>query len=327
MLRKLIIPALLALIIVVTACAPAATPTPVPTMIPPTPVPITATPEQNPYPQTHKDALGRAVTITAKPLRIISLAPSVTEILFAIGAGPQVVGRTTACNYPPEVVSLPTIGGFSAKSISIEAILDLEPDLVVAGTRSQKDVVAALEGQGITVFTLAPESLADIEAGIETLGEITNNRASAQKVVVDMQSRIAAVTEKVNTIPAEKRLRVFYEVWHEPLTTTTHGTFIGELLKLSGAVNIFDDLAGTYPEVSAEQILELDPQVILGPSSHSDQLTANVIAARPGWGKLSAVKNGAVYIVDANIISRAGPRIVDALETVSKLLYPALFGN
>jgi iron complex transport system substrate-binding protein len=251
----------------------------------------------------------------------------VTEILFAIGAGPQVVGRTKFCNYPPEVASLPTIGGFSAKSISVEAILDLEPDLVIAGSSSQKDVVTTLESHGITVFTLAPQSLADIEAGIQALGEITGNPANAQTVVADMQSRIAAVTAKVNTIPSEKRLRVFYEVWHEPLTTTTHNTFIGELLTLSGAVNIFDDLTGTYPEVSAEQILELDPQVILGPSNHSDQLTTVVLAARPGWDKLSAVKSSAIYIVDVDSVSRAGPRVVDALETISKFLYPELFKN
>jgi iron complex transport system substrate-binding protein len=238
-----------------------------------------------------------------------------------------VVGRTTACNYPPEVASLPTIGGFSAKSISLETILELDPDLVVAGSRSQKDVVAALEAQGITVFTLAPESLADIEAGIQALGDVTGNRENARAVVAEMQSRIAAVKEKVDTIPAEKRLKVFYEVWHEPLTTTTRSTFIGELLTMAGAVNIFDDLPGTYPEISAEQIMELDPQAILGPSSHSDQLTAAVIAARPGWDRLTAVQNGSIYIVDSSIISRAGPRVADALEVISKLLYPTLFGN
>lgn len=279
------------------------------------------------YTQVYTDALDRSVTIATKPARIISLAPSVTEILFAIGAGPQVVGRTTACNYPSEVMTLPTIGGFSAKSISLETILELDPDLVVAGSRSQMDVVAALEAQGIVVFTLAPESLADIEAGIQALGEITGNRENAQAVAGEMQFRIEVVKHKVDTIPTEKRLRVFYEVWHEPLTTTTRGTFIGELLMLAGAVNIFNDLPGTYPEISAEQIMESDPQVILGPSSHSDQLTAEMIGARPGWDRLSAVKNGSIYIVDSNIISRAGPRVVDALEAISKSLYPELFGK
>jgi iron complex transport system substrate-binding protein len=319
MLRKLTMPFMLAFMLVMTACVPALTSMPVATILPAI--------QQNAASQTLTDALGRSVKIAAKPMRIVSLAPSVTEILFAIGAGPQVVGRTRFCNYPAEAASRPTIGGFSAKPISVEAILDLQPDLVVAGSKSQKDVVAALEAQGVTVFTLAPESLTDIEAGIQTLGEITGNAASAQTVVTEMQSRIVAVTAKVNNIPAGKRLRVFYEVWHEPLTTTSHSTFIGELLTLAGAVNIFNDLAGTYPEVSAEQIIDSDPQVILGPSNHSDQLSAAVLSARPGWEKLVAVRNGAIHIVDADMISRAGPRVVDALESIAKALYPELFKN
>ncbi len=323
MFRKLTLPFVLALIFVIAACVPVPAAMPVATTIPPTQVLSTVTSPQNT--QTHTDALGRSVKIATKPMRIVSLAPSVTEILFAIGAGSQVVGRTKFCTYPPEAASLPTIGGFSAKSISVEAILDLEPDLVVAGSRSQQDVVAALEAQGIPVFTLAPESLADIETGIQTLGEITGNAASAQTLVETMQTRIAAVTAKVKTIPTEKRLRVFYEVWHEPLTTTSRSTFIGELLTLAGGVNIFNDLTETYPKVSAEQIIESDPQVILGPSSHSDQLTAAVISARPGWQKLAAVKSGAIYIVDAETISRAGPRVVDALESIVGVLYPELF--
>jgi iron complex transport system substrate-binding protein len=142
-----------------------------------------------------------------------------------------------------------------------------------------------------------------------------------------MQSRINAVTAKIKPIPAEKRLRVFYEVWHEPLTSTSHSTFIGELLTLAGGINIFNDLTETYPKVSAEQIIESDPQVIFGPSNHSNQLTTAVMAARPGWEKLAAVKNSAIHIVDADIISRAGPRIVDALESIAKALYPELFKN
>lgn len=321
MFRRLTMTMLLALLMVITACAPVAPITALPSGV------ATPTFEYIPPPVAYTDARDRPVIISAKPMRIVSLAPSVTEILFAIGAGPQVVGRTKFCNYPPEVMSLPEIGGFSAKSISVEAILDLQPDLVVAGSKSQGDVVSALESRGVTVFVLAPETLTDIETGIMMLGEITGNVTESTGLVVDMQTRIKAVTAKVNTIPAEKRLRVFYEVWHEPLTTTSGGTFIGELLTLAGATNIFNNLAETYPKVSAEQIIESDPQVILAPGSHSDQLTAKVIAARPGWEKLSAVKNNAIHVVDSDIVSRAGPRVVDALEAIAKALYPELFKN
>lgn len=318
MFRKLIF-VLLVLALSLTACAPIA-PTAFPSEA------ATPTFEYTPPPVAYIDALDRHITIATKPTRIVSLAPSVTEILFAIGAGPQMVGRTKFCNYPPEATSLPEIGGFSAKSISVEAILALEPDLVVAGSKSQREVVSALEGQGIKVFVLAPETLSDIEIGILMLGEITGN-LQARDVAESMQARITEVTTKIKTIPSEKRLRVFYEVWHEPLTTTTQSTFIGEVLMLAGAANIFGELEGTYPEVSAEQIFEMDPQAIVGPSSHSDQLSAQVISTRPGWDRLSAVKNGAVYIVDSEAISRAGPRIVDALEAIAAMLYPNLFGN
>ncbi len=336
MFRILILSLALALSILSAACAAPATPISEPTTVltaapsaaPPTAsTTLTATPEPEPYPLTQTDALNRDVTINAKPKRIVSLAPSVTEILFAIGAGPQVVGRTEFCNYPPEATSLPTIGGFSAKSISVEAILDLQPDLVIAGSKRQKDVIGALEGAGITVFALAPNSLAEIESGILTLGEITGNAEEAETVVADMQHRVLAITQKIGSIPPAKRLRVFYEVFDEPLTTTTDTTFIGELITLAGGVNIFAELPEAYPNVSVEQIAELDPQIIIGPSSHADKLTAELIAARPGWKTLTAVKNEAVYIVDGDAISRAGPRVVDALEALVEVLYPDLFSR
>jgi len=322
----------IALVLVISTCAAPATPPAATEASTATAIPIatsvpTETLAPNPYPQTHTDALGREVTLTAQPKRIVSLAPSVTEILFAIGAGPQVVGRTEFCNYPPEVLSLPTIGGFSAKSISVEAILALQPDLVIAGSLRQKEVVEALTGAGITVFTVAPTSLADIQSGIVTLGEMTGNVEGAGAVVADMQSRISTISEKVASVPTDKRPKVFYEVFDEPLTTTTNASFVGELLTLAGGVNIFADLPDAYPTISVEQIAERDPQIIIGPSSHADKLTAALIASRPGWASLTAVKNNAVYIVDGDSISRAGPRVVTALEALAKALYPDLFGN
>ncbi len=336
MFRKLILPLALIVSVFVAACAtptplaPTTEPTALPTTVPTSPPPTattapTNTPELEPYPQTQTDALDRAVTITAQPRRIISLSPSVTEILFAIGAGPQVVGRTEFCNYPPEVTSLPTIGGFSAKSISVEAVLDLQPDLVIAGSKRQKEVIEALEGAGLTVFALAPNSLADIETGIRTLGEITGNVEGAEAVVADMQRHISAVTEKTGGLPEDKRPRVFYEVFDEPLTTTTNATFIGELITLAGGINIFAELPEAYPNVSVEQIAELDPQVIIGPSSHADKLTADLIAARPGWAAFTAVKDKSIYVVDGDVISRPGPRMAEALEALAEALHPDLF--
>ena len=281
--------------------------------------------EEAQFPLTVTDALGREVTISEQPQAIISLSPSVTETLFAIGAGPQVVGRTEYCNYPAEVESLPTVGGFSASSISVETIVSLEPDLVILGTSHQAELVTPLEESGITVFVVDAISVNDIFDSIQILGEVTGHVDDAQQVINHMYSRIGAIAVKINTIPQDERLTVFYEVWHEPLMTTTAQTYIGELITLAGGVNIFNDLDESYPSISAEQIIDSDPAVIMGPSSHGDQLTAEIIASRDGWSNLTAVAEENIYIIDGNIISHSGPRITDALEIITAQLYPKLF--
>ena len=324
-LDRLFISALaLALIVALSACSSVA-PTVIPAEPPADEAADLAADEPEPSSRSYTDSLGRTVTISERPEAIISLAPSVAETLFAIGAGPQVVGRTEFDNYPPEVESLPTVGGFSTSTISIETILDLEPDLVVAGARSQAEIIPVLEEAGITVFVSEPASLEEIQNAILTLGEMTGNQERAESVVDDMKARMAIVSDKVGDRPADERVTVFYEIWHEPLTSATNETFLGELITLAGGTNIFGDLEGEYPTISAEEIIESDPDIILGPSSHGDQLTAETIAARPGWGDLSAVQAGAIYIVDGDVISRPGPRIIDALEAIAAHFYPEQF--
>jgi iron complex transport system substrate-binding protein len=284
-------------------------------------------PEESAYPQTYTDVFGGEVTIEARPERIISLAPSITEILYAIGAGPQVVGRTDYDNYPPEVEDLPSVGGFSASAISVETILDLEPDLVIAGSVLQADIVDALRDTGITVYAVEPNTVQEILDGILRLGTITGNVEGAEALTEDMSARVDAVRAKVEDIPEDERVTVFYEIWHEPLTTTSDETYIGQLIELAGGINIFADVEGAYPTVSAEEIIARDPDVILGPSSHGDQLTPEMIAQRPGWESLSAMQNGRIYILDGDVISRSGPRVVDALEAIAADLYPDRFAE
>jgi iron complex transport system substrate-binding protein len=283
--------------------------------------------EESAYPQTYTTVFGSEITIESRPERIISLAPSITEMLYAIGAGPQIVGRTDYDNYPPEVEELPSIGGFSASSISIETIIDLEPDLVIAGSVLQAEIVDALEDSGITVYAVEPNTIQDIFDRTLTLGAITGHVEEAQTVVADMSARVEAVQAAVADIPEDERVTVFYEIWHEPLTTTSDETYIGELIELAGGINIFADAEGAYPTVSAEEIIARDPDVILGPSSHGDQLTPEMISERPGWESLSAMQNERIYILDGDAISRAGPRVVDALEAIAADLYPERFSE
>lgn len=345
-------------ILVMAACAPAAAPfaptaaPPTATAVPPTATAIPATATAVPPKPTAaaqptvaaapaagnsshedslgslalKDDLGREVKLTARPARIVSLAPSITEILFAVGAGPQVVGVTKYCNYPPKAgQGREIVGGFSAKSLSVEKIISLKPDLVFAAGATHKPVSEALEAAGVTVFNFDPHDLAGVYANILAAGALTGHAAQAEEVVADMKARIAKVTATTAAIPQDQRLKVFYEVWDEPLMTAGPATFIGQVIELAGGINIFSDVKEQYPTVSSEAVVARGPDIILGPSSHGEGLTAAKIGARPGWGELAAVKAGRIVIVDGDIISRAGPRLADALEAVTRGLYPERF--
>ena len=323
------------LALIISDCTVSATPTPTVEVIEvDTPIveKSVETPEVEGVPDTFTpvefiDYLDRDVIIDSLPARIVSLAPSVTESLFAIGAGPLVVGRTDYCNYPEEASDLPSIGGFAASSISIESILDLEPDIVIGGSTQQSEVIEALEEADMTAFVVQPVSIHEIEDMLLLMGNITGHTADAQSIVDDMQNRVNQVTDVVDNIPQEEKVRVFYEVWHEPLMTTTHNTFIGEIIELAGGINIFGDLNEQYPTISAEQIIASDPQVIVGPSSHGDQLTTEIIAQREGWQNIAAVKNDVIYILDGDIVSRPTPRIIEALEELAVIFYPESFNE
>jgi iron complex transport system substrate-binding protein len=299
---------------VVPAPASAEVATPAATVV----VPVSAT-------HTVVDSLGRSVLLRETPRRIVSLAPSVTEILFAVGAGPQVVGDTRFCNYPSEAKGLPKIGGYTAKTINIEAVVDLTPDLVIAGTASQKPVVEALEKLNIPVLVLAPGSFEAVYTGIKQIGAVTNHAQEAEAMVVQMRTRVDAVTAKVATVPADRRPSVFWEVFDAPLTTAGPNTFIGQMIQLAGATNIFGDAREDYPQVSAELVVERNPDIILGPTTQSTTLTPDLVAQRPGWAKITALRNGRIYLLDNDMTTRAGPRLVDALEALAKALYPELF--
>jgi len=316
--------------VAVAACAPAATPMPTP--VPPTatpglpaatPISPTATPDK--FPLTLADDLGREVTLTGLPQRIVSLAPSNTEILFAVGAGDQVVGVTQYCNFPPEAQGREQIGGFSAKTISIEKIVDLEPDLVLAAGEIHQPVIEALDQLNIPVFSIDPNTLDEVYSGIELVGRLTGHEEEAAQVVAEMENRVAAVTERVNTIPQEERLTVYWEVFDEPRMTTGPSTFTGQLIELAGGVNIFADVSEEYPQISDEEVIGRDPAVIMGADTMGDRLTTELVAQRPGWDQIEAVQEARIYLFDGDMVARAGPRLAQVLEVMAEALYPELF--
>jgi iron complex transport system substrate-binding protein len=323
MFRNLLLPVLLAFTFVLGACTPNPVQTPAAAALAPT---AASKPTEAPvFPLTLKDGKGREVTLETAPARIVSLSPSNTEILFAVGAGNLVVGDTKYCDYPAEAKGLPKVGGFTGKSISVESILALKPDLVLAADSGQETVIEALEQSKVKVLALKAQSFEEVYANLKLAGQITGHAQEAAMVVDTMQARVKAVSDKVAGIPAEKRPALFWEVWDEPLMTAGPNTFAGQMIRMAGGTSIFADVSKDYPEVSVEEVVKRNPAYILGPDSHGDKLIAKELAARPGWEQIDAVKQNKIFLIDGNSSSRPGPRLVDALEAIAKALHPDLF--
>jgi len=275
------------------------------------------------YPMSITDDAGRTVIIDQKPQRIVSLSPSHTEILFALGLGDRVVGVTTYCDYPEEALSKPKIGGFSTPSV--EKIIEAKPDLVLAGDMHQQ-VVTALEAVNIKVLVFSPSSMQEIFSTISSIGKAAGEEEAANTLVTSLQQRVTDITAKVAQAQTPKP-RVFYEVWHEPLMCASDKTLIGELINLSGGENIIHSSNELYPMINEEIILEKNPDIMMHSYGHGDNKnpTPEQILNRPGWQHLNFVQNKKVFALDANLANRYGPRSVDALELIAQAIHPELF--
>jgi len=314
------------LVLALAACGPAATPAPAPT---PTPAPVATSPAATPAPTSAAialtDGLGRAVNLAGPAQRIVSLAPSNTEILYAVGAGAQVIGRDSFSDYPAEAKSVADIGG-SLGNYNSEAIVALHPDLVLAGEINPPTLAASLQQLGLTVyFVKNPLTLEDMYANVGTVGALTGHSEQAAALVASLKSRVTAVDTAI--APLNYRPSVYYELdASDPAKpyTAGPGTFVDQLLQRAGGANAFAQLKDQYAQISLEQLLVANPQfIVLGDSAYGQ--TPETVAARPGWGALTAVKNKQVYPFDDNLVSRPGPRLVDGLEALAKLLHPGLF--
>ncbi len=278
-----------------------------------------------PSPIEITDQLGRTVKLERTPQRIISLAPSNTEILFALGLGDKVVAVTDYCNYPQEAEAKPKVGGFTTPNI--EKIIALSPDLILATSMHEKRIIPALEERGLTVFALAPKTLDEVLESITLVGEITGKEEEAAELLTEMQSRIKAVTDKTSSLPEGKRPRVFYLTWHDPLKTSGLGTLHHELMQKAGGRNIFAEVIGTQ-SVDLEVLVASNPQVMIagvGMGSGEDK-TLQYLTTESRLQNTEARKNDRIYGVDMDLTGRAGPRIVDGLEQFAKCIHPEIFG-
>ena len=270
------------------------------------------------------DQLGRTVKLEGIPQRIISLAPSNTEILFALGLADKVVAVTDYCDYPSEAKEKPSIGGFSTPNI--EEVVVLSPDLILATSIHEKRIIPQLEGKGMTVFALNPKTLDEVLEAINLVGEITGEGEEASGLVAGMGNRIKAVTDKADGLPENERPRVFYIVWHDPLMAAGSATLQDDLIEKAGGINIARDLTG-YADISLEAFIAANPEVMIAGGGHGsgEDLTFQFAKTEPRLANTDARQNNRVYMIDGNLTSRPGPRIVDGLEKFAVFIHPELF--
>lgn len=270
------------------------------------------------------DQLGRKISIENTPRKIISLAPSNTEILFALGLGDRVVARTDYCNYPPEAEAKPSVGGFSTPNI--EEIVAMDPDLILATSMHEAEIIPQLESYGLTVIGLMPATLGETLAAIIIVGQVTGMEKTAEDLVNNMQKRIDAVKNKTNDLSGDDLTRVLYVVWHDPLMAAGSGTFHDEFINLSGGTNIAGDLE-LYATISLEAVIGADPQVIIAGvgMGEGEDLPLQFLMSEDRLKDTTARLSDAVYPIDMDIVGRAGPRIVDALEQFAAYIHPELF--
>ncbi|WP_297093214.1 helical backbone metal receptor [Thermococcus sp.] len=268
------------------------------------------------YPLTVTDFAGRQVTIEKEPERIVSLAPSITESLFYIGAGDKLVGVTKWADFPPAVENITRVGGYGQYA-NLEIIASLNPDLILADGFSMS-ILNDLE-KIAPVVIVDPKNISDIYTAIEMLGKITNREEGARAVVADMEAKVSYVTSMVS---GQERPKVLFITWWNPLYVPGSGTFQDDLIRLAGGENIFSDMSG-WAQVSMEQVLERNPDVIIV-SAHAG-ITAEDLCSTE-LVNTNAFKNGMVFTIsDDNLVSRPGPRIVYGLEEIAEYLHPDVF--
>ncbi|MCL1965770.1 MAG: cobalamin-binding protein [Candidatus Bathyarchaeota archaeon] len=275
-------------------------------------------------PITVVDDNGTEVTINSVPERIVSLAPGSTEILFAVGAGDQVVGVTDYCDYPPKLTE--QIANGKTSSIgnywmpSIEPIIALEPNLVIASGGGASDEVATkLRNLGYTVIVLNPQTVNNVLDNINLVGKASGHTKEAATLVDSLQKRIDAIENKI--VGITDKPKIYVEVSDNPLMSVGPKSFISDLITLVGGVNIFADADVTTPTVSSEVVIGKNPDIIISTWASVDNFSK-----RAGWSSISAVANNKIYDVSKeNIYQRPGPRFIDALEDLSKVLYPNIF--
>ncbi|WP_145410130.1 ABC transporter substrate-binding protein [Paenibacillus xylanexedens] len=275
------------------------------------------------YPLTVTDATGETFTFEKAPAKIVSVSPAETESLFALGLDEQIVGVSDFDDYPEAATTKPKMGGVSKPNE--ESIIAADADIVFTGISMNEEAVKKFRDLGIVIFKTDPKSVDDVANNIETFGQITDTQEKAQELIAKMKQDVTDVTEAVKAVKPEEKKNVYVEF--SPGWTVGKGEFMDELITLAGGNNVASDLQG-WNEINEENIIAANPDVILYANDVIDENSKTldqIIKARSGWDQITAVKDDAVIGLDANLLSRPGPRVTEGLKAVAKAIYPDLF--
>lgn len=267
------------------------------------------------------DDLGRTVTVDSPPSRIVALVPSITDLILALGEGDRLVARTRY-DTDPRLAALPAVGG--GLDPNIEAIIALRPDLVVVWPGADQPLIGQLDAAGIAVYGAGSQSLEDQERHTRQIARLLGIEARADSLLAHLDSSFAALATALAGVPVVSAL---YVAWHDPPMTTGPGTFVDSIMSVAGGRNIFDDATSDWPQVNMEEIVSRDPDVLILPVPVTGDSGAIAwVHQTPGWRDLRAVRTGRVLLVDSELFSRPGPRIIDAANQLAELLHPGVTG-
>ncbi len=271
-------------------------------------------------PRTFVDDLGRKIYLAEAPTRIVSLAPSITEVLYAIGSSEELVGVTQYCDYPPEARLKPKVGYTHP---NLESIVALQPDLVLAPKEFLRaDILGKLEQLKIPTFILEAKTIEDVLSQIQMLGRMLGRSASADGLAAQMRHRITEIKTRTAALP---RPRLLYVLNSEPLITVGPGSFIHQLIELAGGTNVAMRARSAYPRLNMEEVLKEDPELIVFPVGSVEGIPESEQQVWQRWTALSAVKRGRFHRISSDLVNRPGPRIIDGLETFARIIHPEAF--
>ena len=260
------------------------------------------------------------VSAYTNPQNIVSLSPSITEIIYYVGAGTQLVGVTTYCNYPDEVMNLPKVGGYYGKTISMEAIVSLSPDLVICEDKAHGMLSSQFEKLGIKALYITNISLHTLEKNIMTIGEATGHSEIAKEKAAEIKESLIRLQRICESFSSPN---VYWEIWDDPIISAGPDSFIDEGLNYLHCINIFSDAKSEWPQVDDEIIILRNPDVVVISNTRRGLISKDSIRKRPGWMNITAVRNDRIYFVDEDIYSRPGPRLIAGMYELAKSLYPS----